>query len=274
MVKLNLEQINKDPQNLLHKVRCFLLDMDGTFYLEGRPFEGSLEFIRRLEDTGRRFAFLTNNSSKSAWVYLERLAKMGLDITIQECVTSGQATVDYLHKSFRGKSVYLLGNSMLEKEFAEGGIRLERHNPDLVVTAYDNTLDYSKMCEVCDFVRQGLPYIATHPDFNCPTEKGFAPDIGAIHAFIHASTGRMPDRIIGKPNREIIDYALLKANCSANESAIVGDRMYTDIAAAKNAPGLVSILVLSGETKLSDLENSEIQPHLVFDYLKDITPLL
>jgi len=266
--------INQDSQQYMKNVRCFALDMDGTFYLGNRLLGGSLAFIERLKETGRKFVFLTNNSSKSGIVYIKRLADMGLTITAQELVTSGQATIYYLKKKHQGKSVFLLGNSLLETEFAAAGIRLEKYNPDMVVTAYDTTLDYAKLCAVCDFVRRGLPYIATHPDFNCPVETGCVPDIGAIHAFIHASTGRMPDRIIGKPYREGIEYALLQMNCKAEETAMVGDRLYTDIAAAQNVPGLTGILVLSGETKLSDLEHSEIQPHLVFDSLEKITPLL
>lgn len=271
---MNPWHINQDPEKIIQKIRCFALDMDGTFYLGGRLLHGSLEFIQRLKETGRTFVFLTNNSSKSGRIYLERLAGMGLMITSREMVTSGQATVDYLKRNFGGKAVYLLGNPALEDEFTEGGILLDKGAPDVVVTGYDTTLDYAKLCAVCDFVRMGLPYIATHPDFNCPTETGFVPDIGAIHAFIHASTGRMPDRVIGKPHREIIDYALKQVNCAAEETAMVGDRLYTDIAAVENVPGLTGILVLSGETKLSSLEGTDIRPHLVFDSLRNITRLL
>lgn len=265
--------VNSDPDRRIKDIRCFVLDMDGTVYLGEQWIEGALEFLEEVRNSGRKFCFMTNNSSKNASVYIEKLHRMGLDIDPHQLVTSGHATIAYLLKHYPGKKVFLLGNSMLRKEFETGGIILEEDKPDIVVTAFDTMLDYAKLCQVCDFVRHGLPYLATHPDYNCPTETGFIPDIGAIHAFIHASTGRMPDRIIGKPNSEIVEYTLAKAGCTANEAAVVGDRLYTDIAAGINS-GLTSIFVLSGEAQLCDLAESPVQPHLVFDSVKKLIPYL
>ena len=262
------------PEEHIASLNCFVLDMDGTFYLGDQLLEGSLDFIARVRATGRKFVFLTNNSSKNRKEYVRKLATMGLEITENEMVTSGQATILYLNSYHKGKSVFLLGNPTLAEEFEEAGIVLTENNPDMVVTAFDTTLDYRKMCLVCDFVREGRPFIATHPDFNCPTETGYIPDIGAIHAFINASSGRMPDKIIGKPYKEIMDCAMEQAGVTADVSAMVGDRLYTDIAIAGNVPGLRGILVLSGETKREDLVGSSVQPHMIFGSLKDITPLL
>lgn len=153
------------------------------------------------------------------------------------------------------------------------GIQLEEEHPDIVVTAFDTSLDYLKMCRVCDHVRAGLPYLATHPDYNCPTETGFIPDAGAIHAFINASAFRYPDRIIGKPNEDIIAYLSSRVQTQRNRIAMVGDRLYTDIAAGRNN-GLQSILVLSGEAQMSDVKDSEVQPHLIFNSVKEIIPFL
>lgn len=265
--------VNSDRRGMLKDIECFALDMDGTVYLGERWIDGALDFLRRVEETGRRYFFMTNNSSKSADVYLDKLDRMGLRIDRRQMITSGHATIDYIKRCYRGKKVFLLGNPMLAAEFEQQGIALSDSNPEVVVTAFDTTLDYAKMCRVCDLVREGLPYIATHPDYNCPTETGFIPDIGAIHAFIDASTGRMPDRIIGKPNREIVDYALAQAGAKAAHTAMVGDRLYTDIAAGVNN-GLTGIFVLSGEAQLCDLPESTVQPHLIFDSVKDIIPLL
>ncbi|MDL2232465.1 HAD-IIA family hydrolase [Ruminococcaceae bacterium OttesenSCG-928-L11] len=258
----------------LKTVRCFALDMDGTFYLGNRVLDGSMDFLKKVEETGRQFVFLTNNSSKSRKEYLAKLAKMGVTVTERQMVTSGQATILHLQRFFPGKRVYLLGNSILAEEFEDAGIVLDDDNPDVLVTAFDTTLTYEKMTKACDFARAGLPFLATHPDYNCPTETGFIPDIGAIHAFIHASTGRMPDKIIGKPYREIIDCALAQTGCRAEETVMVGDRLYTDIAVAGNVPGLRSILVLSGETAEADLEGAEVCPDMVFGSLKDMIPYL
>ena len=124
--------------------------------------------------------------------------------------------------------------------------------PDVIVLGFDTTLTYEKLWKLCDFVRAGLPYIATHPDFNCPTETGFMPDIGAMIAFVNASTGREPDLVVGKPNRMIVDAVAHKLGLQIPEMAMVGDRLYTDIALGQTS-GITTCLVLSGETHPEDL---------------------
>lgn len=270
--------IGEDKEHLLANIRCFALDMDGTIYLGDQWIEGAQDFLHKIEESGRDYVFLTNNSSKNASVYVEKLHRMGLDVGEEKIITSGQATIYYLQQHFPGKKVFLLGNTLLQEEFRQAGILLEEEHPDVVVTAFDTSLDYQKMCKVCDHVRAGLPYIATHPDYNCPTETGFIPDAGAIHAFIHASAFRYPDRIIGKPNGDIIEYLTKRVNekqkdIDRKQIAMVGDRLYTDIAAGRNN-GLQSILVLSGEATMQDVSDSEVLPHLIFPSVKEIIPLL
>ena len=158
-------------------------------------------------------------------------------------------------------------------ELEQMGVAIDNAHPDYVLIAYDTTLDYAKMTAVCDFVRAGLPYIATHPDFNCPTETGFAPDIGAIIAFIEASTGRRPDLIIGKPYGGIVEEAMKATGLQKDELAMVGDRLYTDIATGRNF-GILSILVLTGEATLQDVEKSDVKPDLIFDRLSSMNPFL
>ena len=268
-----IPSVNRDEDNILSKVKCFALDMDGTIYLGEQWIDGALQFLHRIEETGRNYVFVTNNSSKNAAVYVDKLRHMGLDVGEDKIVTSGQATICYLQRHFAGAKVFLLGNPMLQEEFEQAGIMLEEEHPDVVVTAFDTSLDYRKMCLVCDHVRAGLPYLATHPDYNCPTESGFIPDAGAIHAFIHASAFRYPDRIIGKPNGDIIDYLCTRVNSKREEIAMVGDRLYTDIAAGRNN-GLKSILVLSGEATMEDVQTSEVQPHLIFNSVKELSEIL
>lgn len=272
-MKTKIPSINQDRDNILSEVKCFALDMDGTIYLDEQWIDGALRFLHRIEETGRSYVFVTNNSSKNAAVYVDKLRRMGLEVGEDKIVTSGQATIRYLQKHFAGAKVFLLGNPMLQEEFMQAGIVLEEEHPDVVVTAFDTSLDYRKMCMVCDHVRAGLPYLATHPDYNCPTETGFIPDAGAIHAFIHASAFRYPDRIIGKPNGDIIDYLCTRVNAKRAEIAMVGDRLYTDIAAGRNN-GLKSILVLSGEATMEDVRTSDVQPHLIFDSVKEIAKML
>ena len=257
----------------LDNVKLFLLDMDGTFYLGDRLIDGSLDFIRRVQETGRDFLFLTNNSSHNAAFYVEKLKRMGLTIDRRRVMTSGEATCEKLQELYPGKRAFVLGNEFLVEEFREAGIEVDQENPEIVVIGFDTTLDYAKMRAVCDFVRAGLPYIATHPDFNCPTETGFMPDIGAIMAFIEASTGRRPDLVVGKPNTGIVEAVLRRTGLRVEELAMVGDRLYTDIETGLRS-GMTSILVMSGETTEEMLAASKTVPDLKFGRLADMIDLL
>ncbi|MBE5803310.1 MAG: HAD-IIA family hydrolase [Clostridiales bacterium] len=257
----------------LSGVRCFLLDMDGTFYLGDRLIEGSLEFLAALERTGRTARFLTNNSSKSARVYADKLQRMGVDEKYRDVITSGHAAAHYCLEKYPGGRCYLLGNPMLAEELTAMGLQLVEEEPDYVLVAFDTTLDYAKMCKVCDYIRAGKPYIATHPDFNCPTETGFIPDMGAIMAFIEASTGRKADIILGKPHKGIVLEALRRTGFALEEMAMVGDRLYTDVATGVNH-GMTGILVLSGEATMEDVAVSDVKPDLIFGRLSDMIPYL
>ena len=271
------EEINgmtaEELRRRLRGIRCFMLDMDGTFYLGDQILDGSLDFLDAVERTGRSVLFLTNNSSKSAGTYVEKLRRMHVREPFLNVLTSGQAAARYCLANFAGKKAFLLGNHILAAEFAKMGVAVDNEHPDYVVIAFDTELDYAKMCAVCDAVRAGLPYIATHPDYNCPTETGFIPDIGAIIAFIKASTGREPDLIIGKPYGGIVRDALTVTGLRADQLAMCGDRLYTDIATGVNF-GMTSILVMSGETTWDDLEKSDVKPHLTFNRLADMIPYL
>ena len=257
----------------LEKVKCFLLDMDGTFYLGDKLLDGSLEFLDAVQKTGRTALFLTNNSSKSAAYYVEKLKRMGVKLPFLQVATSAHAAAHYALEHYKNKKAFLLGNEVLKKELETMGIIIDNENPDYVLIAYDTTLDYEKMTQVCDHVRAGLPYLATHPDFNCPTETGFAPDIGAIIAFIEASTGRRPDIILGKPYKGIVEETMRITGLAPDELAMVGDRLYTDIATGVNF-GMTAVLVLTGEATEEDLKTSDVKPHLIFERLKSMIPYL
>ncbi|MFV0414266.1 MAG: HAD-IIA family hydrolase, partial [Oscillospiraceae bacterium] len=152
---------------------------------------------------GIPFTFLTNNSSKSAEAYLQKLRALGVKVSPKEMFTSGDATLLYLAQNGYGKNILLVGTESLERQFLEAGYVLNTENPAAVVLGFDTTLTYQKLTALCNAVRAGLPYVATHPDFNCPVEGGYIPDIGAVIAFVEASTGRRPDVVVGKPNGTI-----------------------------------------------------------------------
>ncbi len=257
----------------LSRVRGFLLDMDGTFYLSDRLLEGALRFIDVLRRQGKEFLFLTNNSSKQGRQYAEKITRLGLPIGEAAVLTSGEATALYLKEKHAGAAIYLVGTPALEDEFRRHGFQLVDQKPAVLVLGFDTTLTYQKLWLLCDFVRAGIPYIATHPDFNCPTENGWMPDVGAMIAFVRAATGREPDLVVGKPNRLIVDAAALKMHLPVDQLAMIGDRLYTDIALGQSS-GIATVLVLSGETKAEDLENSPHKPDYIFQNLAGVADWL
>lgn len=257
-----------DKTQLLKGIRLFVLDMDGTFYLGDKIIEGSLDFLETVRKTGRKFLFFTNNSSKIPSVYVEKLAKMNCHVTEKDVMTSGDVTIKYLQTHCPGKTVYLLGTPVLEESFRSAGISLTNEQPDIVVVGFDMTLTYEKLERACTFIRNGALFLATHLDINCPTEDGFIPDCGSMCAMISLSTGKKP-KYLGKPFPETVEMILAETGFKRHEIAFVGDRLYTDVATGvKN--GAKGLLVLTGETKLVDVENSEVQPDAIFFSLKDI----
>jgi 4-nitrophenyl phosphatase/NagD protein len=258
---------------MLQSTRCYILDMDGTFYLGDRLVDGALHLVEVLETQGKAFLFLTNNSSKDRRIYVDKIARLGLEIPEDKVFTSGEATALFLTRNYPDSSLYVVGTPSLEDEFRQHGFRLDDEQPDVAVLGFDTTLTYDKLWKLCDFVREGLPYIATHPDLNCPIDDGFMPDIGAMIAFVRASTGREPDHVVGKPNPTIIEMISEKLGLPIEQLAMVGDRLYTDIACGTTT-GITTILVLSGETKREDLEGSPFQPSLIFENLGELAEYL
>ncbi len=257
----------------LSTVKGFLLDMDGTFYLSDRLLEGALRFIDLLRKQEKQFLFLTNNSSKQGRQYAEKISRLGLPLREELVLTSGEATALYLRERHPEANIFVVGTPSLEDEFRQHGFKLVEQEPQFLVLGFDQTLTYQKLWSLCDFVRAGIPYIATHPDFNCPTETGWMPDVGAMIAFVKAATGREPDLVVGKPNRQIVDAAAVKMNLQVNQLAMIGDRLYTDIALGQTS-GIATVLVLSGETKMEDLKESPFQPDYVFENLGSVADWL
>ncbi len=253
-----------------------MLDMDGTFYLGNQIIDGSLDFLKTLEDTGREYIFMTNNSSKNSSCYKDKLAKMGCEVDEDRIFTSGEATAIYLNELKAGASLFVLGTKYLKDEFKAAGFTLvedRSKKPDFVVLGFDTDLTYERLWMACDLIREGVSYIATHPDFNCPLEGGkFMPDAGAMIAFIKASTGKDP-LVIGKPSKNIVDAICTKYGWKKEEIAMVGDRLYTDILLGEKA-SISSILVYSGETSKKDYEASEIEASFCFENLSEISKVL
>lgn len=268
--------INPDTSIIKDK-KLYIFDMDGTIYLGGKPFDFAIRFIKNLRRNGKKVLFFTNNASHTTPFYLEKLTRLGFEPTIDEIMTSGDVTYEFLNRYRKGKSVYLVATPELEDEYKAKGIHIltgDEEKADIVITSFDTTLTYKKLDNACRFVRGGAEYLSTHPDYNCPTETGFIPDSGAIAAFVTASTGKTPT-YFGKPYKETIEMIGEATGFKNDEMCIFGDRLYTDIALGKKF-GVCSILVLSGETKIEDVDNADNKdkPDYVFDCLDNVNDIM
>lgn len=260
-------------QKRIERAQAFLLDMDGTIYLGERLLPGAAAFVERLRGLGRRYLFLTNNSSRDGTAYAAKLTRLGIPTSPDEILTSGEATALYLQHIAPGARLFVLGTPSLHEEFRRRGFRLTDKDPDWVVLGFDTTLTYDKLRRACDLIRTGIPLIATHPDINCPVEGGYIPDAGAILAAIQASTGVEPRAIVGKPSPIIAQMALERLGSPPEATVQIGDRLYTDIACGQQA-GLTTVLVLTGETKRDDLRTSPYQPDYVVEHVGIIAQML
>ena len=257
---------------VLARLRHFLLDLDGTIYLGSDAIPGAAAFIQFLRDTDRPYLFFTNNSSKNARAYADKLSKLGIPSAPENVLSSGEATVRYLLSETPHRRVYVVGTASFEAELRDAGIAIQGQDPEAVVLGFDNTLTYAKLERACLLLRAGLPYYATNPDKVCPTEYGYIPDCGSIAALLREATGRTPD-FIGKPNPTMIRMGMQKIGATPETTAMVGDRLYTDMQMAYNA-GTASVLVLTGETQRKDLHAVERAPDLVFDSVRDLHAVL
>lgn len=257
---------------IFKKTKYFIVDMDGTFYLDGNIIPGADGFLKKVRGSGRDFYFFTNNSSNNVASCRAKLEKMGFPVDENRVIISSHVTIDFLRRHRPGKTVFLLGNERLTGDFKVSGIELVEDKPDIVVLGFDTTLTYQKIWDAARFIADGAEYIATHPDLNCPTAVGFMPDTGSMIELFAASTGRRP-LIMGKPMTATVDYITHMLSCSREEIAFIGDRLATDIAIGASH-GIPSALVMSGVTTEEEYENSDIRASVVVNSMKDLAEYL
>lgn len=234
--------------------------------------KSALKLLRILDKNNIRFKFFTNNSSKNAEFYINKITKMGYPVKRDMMMMSNEVIIDHIKKEFTDKRVFVLGNEYLKKDFINSNINLAEDTAEVAVAGFDTSLAYKNVLKACDSIRNGAVFLAVNPDFNCPIENGFMPDCGSICSMITASTGVKPI-FFGKPSTYTLNYILKNMELKEEEVAFVGDRLYTDIAIGKGNKA-VTILVLTGETQIEDLKESEIQPTLIFNSLKEIGRIL
>lgn len=258
----------------LKDIECFIFDMDGTLYLEEQLIEGTLELLDYLNKNNKEYYFLTNNSSKTNEDYFKKLNSLGLDfISKSQIITSGDITIEYIKNNFISKpKIYLIATNDIKNEFIKNEIKVVEtygENIDAVVVTFDTSFDYEKASIATRYLRKGVPFIATHLDIVCPIKNNeFIPDCGAISKMLEISSGTKA-KFIGKPCKETVDYILNKTSIPKDKIAVVGDRLYTDIATGVNN-GMLGIAVLTGETTLDEINKSDIKPSYIFESVKEL----
>lgn len=257
------------------RINLFLFDMDGTLYLGDRLFEFTEELLATIKSAGKKYLFMTNNSSKSVADYVKKLQKLGIEATEGDFITSSQATAYYLKKYHAGARLYVCGTESLKKELRKEGFEVIEipEDVDCIVMGFDTELTFRKLEAVCKLLfARDLPYIATNPDYVCPTEYGSVPDCGSVCDMIYNATGKRPF-VVGKPAPLMPELAMQKHGYGKEETAVIGDRIYTDVKSGLNA-GIAGILVMSGETTQEILDASEDKPHLVLTDCGEMIPYI
>lgn len=256
----------------LRRIRHVVMDMDGTIYMGSRIFPYTLDFLRGLEAHGIGYSFLTNNPTRSREDYLRKLSGMGIPCTAEQMLTTSQTALEYVRRHMPAvRRIFILGTESLQNLFRSAGYILTDENdqeaPDLLIVSFDTTLVYPRLCKAAWWASKGVPYLATNPDRVCPTEEETVlVDCGSLQHCIEYATGRKADIVLGKPDPTMLLELEAELGLERDEVAMIGDRVYTDIAMARNA-GALPVLVLSGETtpelaKQACLEGDLVVPDL------------
>ncbi len=257
-------------------IKLYLFDMDGTLYLGEKLFDFTEKLLKTIKKTGGKYLFMTNNSSKSVKDYVKKLKKLGIESTEEDFITSSQATAYYLQKYHAGKTLYVCGTESLKEELRRQGFAVteELDKVECIVMGFDTELTFKKLEDVSKLLlgHPEMPYIATNPDYVCPTEFGSVPDCGSVCDMLYNVSGRRP-LVIGKPEPLMPMLAMDKWGIDAEHTLVIGDRIYTDIKSGLRA-GTHTALVLSGETTREILEVSEEKPEVVLESAAEILKAL
>lgn len=257
----------------LKDIKCFLFDMDGTINLGNTLIAGMDEFFGQLKAKGKTFYLVTNNSSKDHTHYVKKMANMGIEVEQKDVLISSDALTYYLGKVKPQAKLFVLGTPELKGTITKAGFELVDPavtEPEFVILGFDMTLAYDTLSTACRLIDKGVPYIATHPDVRCPIENGeFIPDCGAMIELIKTATGISPLDVLGKPYHYMIDLLMERTGFKKNEIAMVGDRLSTDIAFGLNN-NILSVLVLTGEATLEDVERGHIKPDIILDHAANL----
>ncbi len=253
-------------------VECWLTDMDGVLVHEEHALPGAPEFLAKLQEAGRRFLVLTNNSIYTRRDLRARLLASGIDLPEESIWTSALATAQYLETQRGGGSAYVIGEAGLTTALHEVGYIMSQRDPDYVVLGETRTYSFESITRAIRLIDNGSRFIATNPDANGPSAEGLMPATGAVAALITKATGVEP-YYIGKPNPLMMRSALNQIDAHSESTVMIGDRMDTDIVSGLEA-GLRTILVLSGSTRADQVERHPFVPTWVKDGIHDVVPMI
>jgi len=257
---------------MLKDKKLFLLDIDGTIALDTKLIDGTLEFMNYVLSIGGKYIFITNNSTKSIEDYIIKFEKFEIKVDETSFVTSSYATALYLRETYKDKKIFVLGTKSFIEELRRYNVNVTEEQDDDIVCAvvgFDNELNYKKIENICELLlTRNIDYVATNPDLVCPTSFGFIPDCGSICEMIGHAVKREP-LYIGKPNKTIVEMCLEQTGFSREETLVIGDRLYTDIACGING-GVETAVVFTGEATKEDLKNTEFKPTYSFSTIKEL----
>lgn len=243
----------------ISSLRCILFDLDGVVYRGSTPLPGAGDTFDYLDARGIPYCLITNNATLTARQYVQKLAAMDVKVPESAVLTSGVATARYLARLAPGGApVYVIGEVGLVEPLLEAGFWLDEHAPRFVCVGLDRGLTYEKLKRASLAIRSGAGFVAANPDTTLPTEEGLVPGCGAILAALETATDVSP-KVVGKPSAEIVDLAVEMLGADKATTAIIGDRLDTDILAGRRA-GIGTILVLTGVHQVADIASFEARP--------------
>lgn len=275
----NISQISSDTYKRVRNLKHLVLDIDGTIYKGKTLFPYTINFLDCLKDNGVSYSFLTNNASISTSKHVLKLKAMGLEIIDNQLYTAAASTIHYLKDNHSDwQHIFVLGTPSLVEQFESNGFNVLNEcssvRPDALIVSFDTGLTYSSLCHAAWLAKEGVPYFATNPDWVCPTDENtILVDCGSICSCIEAATGRKPDKVLGKPQPDMLNAVIRSRGLEVGQVAMVGDRIYTDMQMAYST-GTLSILVLSGESALRDAEGADTKPHIIVPSVKELGDLI
>jgi len=259
-------------EDRLKELQHVVLDMDGTIYLGKVLFEATLPFLELLRELHIGYTFITNNNSRCRAEYASHLESMGIHARHDQIFTSAHGTLEYLSVHLpEVDQVFVLGTKGLVEDLEQGGLTIAEGQPDAVIVGFDQMLCYEQLAQAAYWIKQGLPYVATHPDLICPTDLPLVlPDCGAICALLEAATGRCPDAVPGKPSTAMLEGVMHRHQITPSQTAMVGDRIYTDMRMARDTD-VLAVLTLTGEATAEQAARSQVKPDMIITDLDDFS---